>query len=79
MFRMLLQWFRGKASWSTLPGSVFVYRTQAVAAVGHNFDIADNVPLQCIAMRIGTTGVIAALSDWSVLREMEPRSANAAP
>lgn len=72
MFRMLLQWFRGKAAWSTLPGSVFVYRTQTAADAGHNFDFADNVPLQCIAMRIGTTGVIAALSDWGLLREMAP-------
>lgn len=73
MFRMLLQWFRGKAAWSTLPGSVFLFRTQTVTDPGHNFDFADNVPLQVIAMRIGTTGVIAALSDWGLLRDMEPR------
>lgn len=76
MYRMLLQWFRGKTQWSTLPGSVFVYRAQTVAQVGHNFDFADNVPLQCIAMRIGSTAVVAALSDWGLLRDMEPHRLN---
>lgn len=42
MLRMLLQWFRNKARWSSPPGSVFLYRTQIVAEVGHNFDFADN-------------------------------------
>lgn len=72
MYRMLLQWFRGKTRWTTPPGSVFVYRTQTAAEVGHNFDFADNVPLECIAMRIGSTGVVAALSDWSLLRVRAP-------
>jgi len=73
MFRMLLQWFRGKTTWSSLPGSVFIYRTQTVDEVGHNFDFADNVSLDCIAMRIGSTGLVAALSDWGFLRGIEPR------
>jgi len=72
MFRMLLQWFRNKTKWASLPGSVFVYRTQTVPEVGHNFDFADNVPLQCIAMRVGSVGVVAALSDWGLLRDQEP-------
>jgi hypothetical protein len=73
MYRMLLQWFRGRTAWATLPGSVFLYRAQTLDELGHNFDFADNVPLQCIAMRIGSTAVVAALSDWGLLREAAPR------
>jgi hypothetical protein len=72
MYRMLLQWFRGKTAWTSLPGSVFVYRAQTVPQVGHNFDYADNVPLECLALRIGSTAVVAALSDWGLLREYAP-------
>jgi hypothetical protein len=72
MFRMLLQWFRDGARWSTPPGSVWVYRSQTADDIGHNFDYADNVSLECIGMRIGSTAVVAALRDWGLMREQRP-------
>lgn len=60
----IMQAIRGRVQFARPLGSVFVFRAQAPAEPSQRFDYRDARNISFLAIRVGTTAVVASLLDW---------------
>jgi hypothetical protein len=51
-----------------LPGSLFIFETKVPNQVGQQFDFFDNQPLRCMAIRMGSVGIMCVFHDGGIIR-----------
>jgi hypothetical protein len=51
------------------PGSLFIFETQVPHRIGLQFDFFDNQPLGCVAIRMGSVGLICVFQDGGMVQD----------
>jgi hypothetical protein len=64
----LLQALRQKVIFRLVPGSVYVFATQVPDELAQRFDYWDSMLNPVAAIRCGSTGVVAAIGEWGILK-----------
>jgi hypothetical protein len=73
MHHMLMQAARGVVRWdpSQFPASIFIFECQVPSDPKRGFDYRDALQYPYLALRIGSTGIVASLQDWGSMADLD--------